>query len=52
MGTLPRNVIRVFSRFYKCYVWRGGYREGYWGILIALMAGLYPLVSYLRARLE
>ena len=52
MGTLLRNVIRVFSRFYKWYVRRGGYREGHWGILIAQMAGLYPLLSYLRARLE
>lgn len=52
IGTLPRNVVRVFSRFYKCYVRRGGWREGHWGFLIALMAGLYPLLSYLRARLE
>ena len=52
IGTLPRNVIRVFSRFYKCYVRRGGWKEGHWGFLIALMAGLYPLLSHLRARLE
>ena len=52
IGTLPRNVLRVFSRFYKCYVRRSGWREGHWGFLIALMAGLYPLLSHLRARLE
>ncbi len=52
IGTLPRNVVRVFSRFYKCYVRRGGWKEGHWGFLIALMAGLYPLLSHLRARLE
>ena len=52
IGTLARNVVRVFSRFYKCYVRRGGWREGHWGFLIALMAGLYPLLSHLRARLE
>ncbi len=51
-GTLHRNVIRVFSRFYKCYIRRRGWREGHWGFLIALCAGLYPLLSYLRARLE
>ncbi len=39
-------------RFYKCYVSRKGYREGDWGLLIALMAALYPLISTLRARLE
>ncbi len=50
--TLGHNIRRVFSRFYKCYVLRKGYREGEWGVLIALMAGLYPLLSYLKARLE
>ncbi|MEI6559197.1 MAG: glycosyltransferase family 2 protein [Rhodospirillaceae bacterium] len=49
---LGRNLRRVFSRFYKCYVRRKGYREGQWGVLIALMAGLYPLLSHLKARLE
>ena len=49
---LGRNIRRVFSRFYKCYVRRKGYREGEWGVLIALMAGLYPLLSHLKARLE
>jgi len=52
IGSLPRNVLRVFSRFWKCYVGRGGWREGGWGFLIALFAGLYPLLSHLRARLE
>jgi glycosyltransferase involved in cell wall biosynthesis len=50
--TLGHNILRVFGRFYKCYVRRRGYREGLWGVLIALMAGLYPLLSYLKARLE
>lgn len=52
IGTLGRNIGRVFTRFYKCYVRRKGYREGAWGVLIALFAGLYPLLSHLRARLE
>ena len=30
-GTLSRNVIRVFSRFYKCYIRRSGWKEGHWG---------------------
>ncbi len=47
-----RNLRRVFTRFFKCYVQRKGYREGYYGFLIALLAGLYPLVSWLRWRLE
>jgi len=52
IGKLSSNVRRVFSRFYLCYVRRKGYREGGWGFVIALMAGLYPLLSHLKARLE
>lgn len=47
-----RNVRRIFSRFFKCYIRRKGYREGKYGFLIALMAGLYPILSYLKANLE
>lgn len=50
--SLPRNVWRFFVRFYKCYVRRHGHREGLYGFLIALMAGLFPLLSYLKAKLE
>lgn len=50
--TLGRNIGRFFTRFYKCYVRRKGHREGHWGFLIALMAGLFPLISYLKAKLE
>ncbi len=52
IGTLAGNLRRLFSRFFKCYVSRKGYREGPHGVLIALCAGLYPLLSYLKARLE
>jgi glycosyltransferase involved in cell wall biosynthesis len=52
LGGLLSNVRRLFSRFIKCYVMRRGYREGGYGFLIALFAGLYPLLSYLKARYE
>ena len=52
IGTLSRNLRRIVSRFWKCYVGRRGYREGAWGLLIALCAALYPILSYLKARLE
>ena len=52
IGSLGHNIRRIFSRFYKCFVARKGYREGVWGFLIALFAGLYPILSYLKARLE
>ena len=52
IGRFGRNVRRIFSRFWKCYVLRRGYREGAYGFLIAMMAGLYPILSYLKARYE
>jgi len=50
--TLSRNIWRIPSRFYKCYVRRKGYKEGGMGLLIALLASLYPFISYLKATLE
>jgi glycosyltransferase involved in cell wall biosynthesis len=49
---LADNARRGVQRFWKCYVRRGGWREGGWGLLISLMAGLYPLISALRADLD
>ncbi|CAA6604452.1 putative glycosyltransferase [Rhodospirillaceae bacterium LM-1] len=51
-GGTGRNVVRFLSRFFKCYVRRKGYREGGYGLMVALCAGLYPLVSHLKAKLE
>ncbi|MDV7339203.1 glycosyltransferase family 2 protein [Terasakiella sp. A23] len=51
-GSFINNLRRLFSRFFKCYVSRKGYKEGGYGFLIALFAGLYPLLSYLKATLE
>lgn len=52
IGSFANNVRRLFSRFFKCYVGRKGYKEGGYGFLIALMAGLFPLLAYLKASLE
>ncbi len=52
IGSYRRNLRRIASRFWKCYVGRRGYREGPYGFLIALCAALYPILSYLKARLE
>jgi glycosyltransferase involved in cell wall biosynthesis len=49
-GKLWDNVFRGFRRFYKCFVTRKGRTEGDYGFLIALMAGLYPVLSHLRAK--
>jgi glycosyltransferase involved in cell wall biosynthesis len=52
IGSYAANLRRIASRFWKCYVARRGYREGPYGFMIALCAGLYPILSYLKARLE
>ena len=49
-GRLWDNVFRGFRRFWKCYVGRKGRTEGDLGFMIALMAGLYPVISHLRAK--
>ncbi|MFA6280753.1 MAG: glycosyltransferase family 2 protein [Bdellovibrionales bacterium] len=49
-STLRKNVARILGRFYKCYVLRKGYREGALGIVIAVCAGLYPFLSYVKAQ--
>ncbi len=46
--SLLRNIRRVFSRFWKCYFLRKGYKEKEVGFLIATVAALYPILSYLK----
>lgn len=47
-STLRKNAARILGRFYKCYLLRKGYREGALGLVIALFAGLYPFLSYVK----
>ena len=51
-ASLLRLGLKGVLRFFKCYVRGKGYREGDMGVLIALLAALYPLISALRARLQ
>jgi len=51
-GSTPANLRRMVSRFFKCYVRRGGWREGGYGFLIATFAAWYPMLSHLKAKLE
>jgi len=46
--TLMKNIKRIFSRFWKCFFLRKGYREREFGFMIALVASIYPLISYLK----
>lgn len=52
IGSFANNFRRIFSRFYRCYVSRKGYKEGGMGFLIALFAALFPILSYLKAKYE
>jgi glycosyltransferase involved in cell wall biosynthesis len=51
-GNLLNDTRRLVSRFFKCYVRRKGYREGAYGLLIALFAGLYPMISTIKSRVD
>lgn len=50
IGTLGANLRRLAMRFHKCFVSQRGYREGAMGLMVAILAGLYPLVSHIKAR--
>jgi glycosyltransferase involved in cell wall biosynthesis len=49
---LKTAVRKGFTRFYKSYYARKGYKEGKYGFLIALMACLFPILSTLKASIE
>jgi glycosyltransferase involved in cell wall biosynthesis len=46
---LAASLRRVFSRAWKSYVARKGYREGSWGVALAFLAAIYPLLVHLKA---
>jgi glycosyltransferase involved in cell wall biosynthesis len=49
-GGFFRFIFDFKLRFFKSFVIKKGYKDGALGLLIALLAGLYPLVSYLKAK--
>lgn len=49
LGRTRTMVRKSFSRFWKCYVSRKGYKEGGVGLLISILSALYPLVANLKA---
>ncbi len=52
LGSISNMFRKIFSRFWKCYIARKGYRENGYGIVIGILAAIYPLVSLLKATLE
>ncbi len=49
---LRPTLFASLRRLQKSYVANRGFREGEWGLLIAVVAAAYPLISLLHARLE
>lgn len=49
-GKLGSGVLGGARQFLRSYLARKGWQEGRLGFLVALMAGLYPVLSHLRAR--
>lgn len=46
---LGRSLRRMASRAWKSYVARRGYREGAYGVALALYSSLYPILVHLKA---
>jgi hypothetical protein len=47
---LAGGVFGGLAMFFRSYLARRGWQEGRLGFLLAMMAGLYPVLSHLRAR--
>jgi len=47
--TLRASLRRMASRAWKSYVSRRGYREGAYGVALALYSALYPILVHLKA---
>jgi len=47
--SLAGSLRRIGSRAWKSYVGRRGYREGPYGIALALFSALYPILTHLKA---
>lgn len=49
-GNFFSNLLNFITRFFKAFIIKKGYKEGSLGFLIAILAALYPLVSYLKSK--
>ncbi len=47
---LGRFLWRTYDRFMRIYFTRQGFRDGFFGFIIAYFAGLYQFISYLKYR--
>ena len=44
------SIRKIFSRFFKCYLIRKGFKNGGIGILVAILCAIYPYVSGMKAK--
>ncbi|WP_338661456.1 glycosyltransferase [Pararoseomonas sp. SCSIO 73927] len=51
-GTLPGALVGAVRGSFGSFFRHGGWREGGWGVLLAVLAGMVPVLSHLKARLE
>lgn len=48
-ATARRDAVRrVFSRFWKSYIARQGYKEGAYGLALGLFSALYPILTWIK----
>jgi len=46
--TLSKALWRMVDRPMRSYVGKRGYRDGFWGVIVAVLAGLYQFLSYCK----
>lgn len=46
--TLGKAVWRTVDRFFRTYIGKQGYRDGFWGWVVAVMAGMYQILSWAK----
>jgi glycosyltransferase involved in cell wall biosynthesis len=46
--TLGKALWRTVDRFWRTFIGKQGYRDGSWGVIVAVMAGCYQLFSYAK----
>ncbi|HCD38221.1 MAG TPA: glycosyl transferase, partial [Candidatus Omnitrophica bacterium] len=47
---LGRFIWRTYDRFFRSYIGKKAYKDGFMGFIVAYFAGLYQFLSYLKYR--
>lgn len=46
--TLAKCLWRTYDRFFRSYIGKSGFRDGFIGFVVAYFAGLYQILSYIK----